>query len=138
MKVVRTRGSETVDDSSYDVLGISILPGGVQELSTDFSASNLSSLGRVYRAEQPRLGRDVAVKLLHPHLLGDERSLARFYIEARAASRLNHPNSVAVIDFGLDPGGTPYLIMEFLRGQHLRALLNKSGPLPPHTAASPR
>ena len=58
-------------------------------------------MGRVYKAEQSTLGRTVAVKVIHPHLLGDEQTVARFYQEARASSRLNHPNSVSIIDFGL-------------------------------------
>ncbi|MCS6799343.1 MAG: inactive serine/threonine-protein kinase VRK3, partial [Myxococcota bacterium] len=53
----------------------------------------VGGMGRVYRAEQAALGRTVAVKVIHPHLLGDEQTVARFYQEARAASRLNHPNS---------------------------------------------
>ena len=60
----------------------------------------VGGMGRVYRAEQQALGRTVAVKIIHPHLHGDESTAARFITEARAASRLNHPNSVAVIDFG--------------------------------------
>src|SRR5689334_5042910 len=59
----------------------------------------VGGMGRVYRAEQRMLGRTVAIKVIHPHLLSDEQSLARFYTEARAASRLNHPNSVSIIDF---------------------------------------
>ncbi len=61
-------------------------------------------MGRVYRAEQKALGRTVAVKIIHPHLLGDESASVRFITEARAASRLNHPNSVGVIDFGKNGG----------------------------------
>jgi serine/threonine protein kinase len=57
-------------------------------------------MGRVYRAEQTTLGRTVAVKIIHPHLVGRRERGARFITEARAASRLNHPNSVGVIDFG--------------------------------------
>ena len=86
-------------------------------------------MGRVYRAEQKALGRTVAVKIIHPHLLGDESASVRFITEARAASRLNHPNSVAVIDFGKN-GGQLYLVMEFLRGQRPRARRLREGPLP--------
>mgnify|MGYP001825252870 FL=1 len=60
----------------------------------------VGGMGRVYKAEQSTLGRTVAVKVIHPHLLGDEQTVARFYQEARASSRLNHPNSVSIIDFG--------------------------------------
>ncbi|AUX41392.1 uncharacterized protein SOCE26_028040 [Sorangium cellulosum] len=89
----------------------------------------VGGMGRVYRAEQKALGRTVAVKIIHPHLLGDESASVRFITEARAASRLNHPNSVGVIDFGKN-GGQLYLVMEFLRGRDLARVVYEDGPLP--------
>ena len=86
-------------------------------------------MGRVYRAEQTNLGRTVAVKIIHPHLVGEENAAARFITEARAASRLNHPNSVAVIDFGKTEDGQLYLVMEFLRGKDLARVAYEEGPL---------
>ena len=95
----------------------------------------VGGMGRVYRAEQSPLGRTVAVKLIHPHLLADDSSAARFLTEARAASQLNHPNSISVFDFGRTDDGTPYLVMELLRGQSLDALLVEEGlPLDPARA----
>jgi serine/threonine-protein kinase len=87
----------------------------------------VGGMGRVYRAEQKALGRTVAVKIVHPHLLGDESASARFITEARAASRLNHPNSVGVIDFGKSSGGQLYLVMEFLRGRDLARVTYEDG-----------
>ena len=87
-------------------------------------------MGRVYRAEQSVLGRTVAVKIIHPHLLSDENSALRFMTEARAASQLNHPNSIAVFDFGRTVDGQPYLVMEFLRGKDLARVAYEEGPLP--------
>lgn len=87
-------------------------------------------MGRVYRAEQAMLGRTVAVKVIHPHLLGDDQTVARFYNEARAASRLNHPNSVGVIDFGRTDDGILYLVMEFITGKDLAMTMYEEGPLP--------
>jgi serine/threonine-protein kinase len=87
-------------------------------------------MGRVYRAEQSVLGRTVAVKIIHPHLLSDENSALRFLTEARASSQLNHPNSIAVYDFGRTTQGQPYLVMEFLRGRDLARLLSEDGLLP--------
>ena len=75
-------------------------------------------MGEVYRAVQDALARTVAVKVLHPWLCSDEQMIERFYQEARAASQLNHPNSVAVIDFGVDDG-RPFLVMEYLSGKSL-------------------
>jgi serine/threonine-protein kinase len=101
------------------------LPGGYVILEM----VGVGGMGRVYRAEQKALGRTVAVKIIHPHLLGDESASVRFITEARAASRLNHPNSVAVIDFGKS-GAQLYLVMEFLRGKDLARVVYEEGPLP--------
>ena len=90
----------------------------------------VGGMGRVYRAEQSTLGRTVAIKVIHPHLLGDEQTVARFYTEARAASKLNHPNSVSIIDFGRTDDGILYLAMEFLKGKDLAMVLHEEGPLP--------
>jgi serine/threonine-protein kinase len=75
------------------------------------------------------LGRAVAIKVIHPHLLADEQSVARFYNEARAASRLNHPNSVSIIDFGRTDDGILYLAMEYLQGRDLARVIRDEGPL---------
>jgi serine/threonine protein kinase len=102
------------------------LPGGYVMLEL----VGVGGMGRVYRAEQTNLGRTVAVKIIHPHLVGEENAAARFITEARAASRLNHPNSVGIIDFGKTPDGQLYLVMEFLRGRDLARVLNEDGALP--------
>ncbi len=102
------------------------LPGGYQVLEL----VGIGGMGRVYRAQQKALGRTVAVKVIHPHLLANENSLARFMTEARAMSQLNHPNSVSVIDFGKTQDEEPYLVMEFLRGSNLAQVQNQEGPLP--------
>src|SRR6478735_8401974 len=57
-------------------------------------------MGRVYRARQRSLGRDVAIKFVHGHLLHSQNVVERFMAEARSVSRLNHPNVVSVYDFG--------------------------------------
>jgi serine/threonine-protein kinase len=101
------------------------LPGGYVILEL----VGIGGMGRVYRAEQTNLGRTVAVKIIHPHLVGEENAAARFITEARAASRLNHPNSVAVIDFGKTEDGQLYLVMEFLRGKDLARVQYEEGPL---------
>ncbi|HEX3770855.1 MAG TPA: protein kinase [Polyangiaceae bacterium] len=102
------------------------LPGGYLILEL----VGVGGMGRVYRAEQTTLGRTVAVKIIHPHLVGEENTAARFITEARAASRLNHPNSVGIIDFGKTSDGQLYLVMEFLRGRDLARVTHEDGALP--------
>jgi serine/threonine-protein kinase len=114
-----------VTRSTEDPLIGRTLPGGYVVLEL----VGVGGMGRVYRGEQQALGRTVAVKVIHQHLLGDEGTAARFITEARAASRLNHPNSVGVIDFGKTDLGAPYLVMEFLRGRDLARVLYDEGPL---------
>jgi serine/threonine-protein kinase len=87
-------------------------------------------MGRVYCAEQVALGRTVAVKVVHPALADEELTSARFLNEARAASRLSHPNSVAIFDFGRTDDGRPYIVMEYLRGRDLGRVAADEGPLP--------
>src|SRR5690606_16467458 len=71
-----------------------------------------------------------AVKIIHPHLLSDDNSAIRFLTEARAASQLNHPNSISVFDFGRTDDGQPYLVMELLRGKDLGIVFHEEGQLP--------
>jgi serine/threonine-protein kinase len=90
--------------------------------------TGVGGMGRVYRAEQLALGRSVAIKVIHPQLSNDDLFAERFYQEARAASALNHPNTVSVIDFGRTEDGMHYLVMEYLQGQDLSQVL-LAGPL---------
>lgn len=86
--------------------------------------------GAVYKADQIALGRTVAVKILAEELTQDPRLVKRFHDEALAASRLNHPNTVSVIDYGQTPDGLLYIVMEYLRGPTLTHLLSREHPLP--------
>ena len=101
------------------------LPGGYRVTHM----VGVGGMGRVYCAEQVALGRTVAVKVVHPHLAGDELAAARFLNEARTASRLSHPNSVAIFDFGRTEQGQPYIVMEYLRGRDLARVAHDEGPL---------
>lgn len=85
-------------------------------------------MGEVYRARDPRLGRDVAIKVLPPGWSADTERLQRFEQEARAAAALNHPNILAVYDIG-QHSGSPYIVSELLEGDTLRERLT-GGALP--------
>src|SRR5580692_3442981 len=79
-------------------------------------------MGEVYRARDSRLNRDVAIKVLPAAFARDPERLRRFQQEAQAIAALNHPNILAVHDFG-EHDGSPYMITEFLSGETLREKL---------------
>ena len=85
-------------------------------------------MGEVYRATDPRLARDVAVKILPTVFANDPERLRRFEREARAAGALNHPHIVSIHDIGVHEG-TPYIVQELLEGETLRSAL-RAGPMP--------
>jgi len=87
------------------------------------------AMGDVYRARHVGLGNDVALKIMRPSFAGESSFKERFYREARAASRLEHPNSVRVLDYGQEADGLVYLVMEFLRGRDLLEVIEREWPL---------
>ncbi len=93
-------------------------------------------MATVYRARDLRLGRDVAVKVIHPHLRDSAEAVRRFSIEARAVAKLRHPNIVEVYDVSGPTEAEQYLVVELLRGVTLRRLLEQHGALPAEVAAS--
>lgn len=92
-------------------------------------------MAEVYRAHDRRLGREVAVKVLAPHLLQEPGAVRQLQREARSAASIRHPGVVAVHDAGSD-GDTHYLVMEFVDGPTLSDVLADEGPLPPERAAA--
>jgi eukaryotic-like serine/threonine-protein kinase len=91
-------------------------------------------MGEVFRARDAVLDREVAIKVLHRSLAGDQGFVERFRREARAAASLSHPNIVAVHDWGA-VDGIYYMVMEYVRGRAVRDLLNAQGRLEPAQAA---
>ncbi|MDQ3300386.1 MAG: serine/threonine protein kinase [Myxococcota bacterium] len=91
-------------------------------------------MGVVYRVEHLRMGKIAAMKVLHRDLAEDTEVLARFEREAAAVSRLHHPHTVQVFDFG-NAQGALYLLMEYVRGQDLARIIERDGPMPWSRAA---
>jgi serine/threonine protein kinase len=87
------------------------------------------AMGLLFRAHDPVLGRQVAIKFMHSALsVADNRFRERFYREAQAIARLQHPNIISVFEFG-EEQGTPYIVMEYLKGASLDELMNSAAPL---------
>lgn len=86
-------------------------------------------MGKVYRARQIALDKPVVLKVLRQSLLSDERTVARFQREAKAASRLNHANSISILDFGQSDDGSMFIAMEFVSGRDLHQILSREWPL---------
>ncbi|MCI0634096.1 MAG: protein kinase [Actinobacteria bacterium] len=84
------------------------------------------AFGAVYRAIQPQVHRDVAIKAIHPHLANDPDFIRRFEAEAQLVARLEHPHIVPLYDYWREPGGA-YLVMRFLRGGNLAEALDDGG-----------
>ena len=93
------------------------------------------AMGEVYLAEHRHLKRQAALKLLARELVGRPDLLERFFLEARATSAIAHAGIVQVFDCDADATGRPYIVMEYLDGRTLAAVLAQGGPLPPATAA---
>lgn len=90
----------------------------------------------VYRAHDPTLDREVAVKVLHPHLAQDPESRMRFEREAKAAARLRHPNIVEVYEFSGAGDDASFMVTELLEGPTLRRFLDGRKEIPAEIAAS--
>ena len=87
------------------------------------------AMGAVYRAHQTALDRPVAIKVMHGAFAADPTYAARFRLEAKAASRLDHPNLIRVLDYGQEPDGLLYIAMEYLDCRDLFTILVEDWPL---------
>ncbi len=125
---------------------IGTLLGGRYRLDAQIGRGGMST---VYRAFDTVLERPVAVKLMHREIASDSDQLERFRREARSVARLNHPHIVTVIDAGEEPSpestlsadsagseevgaagvGTPFIVLEYVEGETLKALIRRDGPL---------
>ena len=87
------------------------------------------AMGAVYHAHDPLLERDVALKVMLPQIADDPEHKQRFEREARAVARMMHPNVVTVFDLGYHTDGSPYIVMELLKGRDLLELVRDGPPL---------
>jgi serine/threonine-protein kinase len=87
-------------------------------------------MGTVYRGTHILMDKTVAIKVLHPALAADDKIVARFSREARAASRISHPHALNVTDFGESENGVVFLVMEYLRGRTLKEVVQADAPMP--------
>ncbi len=99
------------------------------------SVLGAGSMGVVYRATHLNLGNDLAIKVLRRRLVSDKNVVRRFKQEARAASRLRHPNTIQILDFGEFDDGELFMAMELVDGRDLAMLIQQEGPLPPSRLA---
>ncbi len=86
-------------------------------------------MGTVYLGKHIVIGKQVAVKFLHTEFADNEDIIKRFYREAQAAAAIGHKNIIDVMDVGVSPEGEPYLVMEYLTGENLASMLQRTGPL---------
>ncbi|HET9933517.1 MAG TPA: serine/threonine-protein kinase [Polyangiaceae bacterium] len=116
--------------------------GATRELSPKLEKYELleeighGGMATVYRARDKRLGREVAVKIIHRHLRENQEVAQRFQSEARAVAKLRHPNIVEVFDVSDASEDERYLVVELVRGTTLRKLLSQHGAFPPEVAAA--
>ena len=119
-----------------DAAGVPTLLAGRYRILSPLGSGGMAD---VYLAEDERLGRKVAVKVLKARLAADDEFVERFRIEARAAASLNHSSIVAVYDRGTADGadggdGATYIAMEYVAGESLKQRLRRDGALPPDEA----
>src|SRR5688572_18156126 len=98
------------------------------------AAVGAGGMGEVYRSRDPRLNRDVAIKVLSPQLANDPAAVGRFEREAMSVARLSHPNILSIFEF-VHQNGSAFVVTEFVEGETLRARLD-SGPLAARRAVS--
>lgn len=94
------------------------------------------SFGTVYRARQPVIGKEVAVKVLGAQFSANRETVRRFINEARVVNQIRHPNIVDIFGFGELPTGQKYYVMQLLSGETLASRIKRAGPLDPESALS--
>lgn len=86
-------------------------------------------MGMVYKGEHESLGRTVAIKMLHSHMVSNAEAVKRFHREAKAVSRVKHPHTIKLFDFGISEQGQPYLVTDYIEGTNLKRVIKEEGKL---------
>ncbi len=97
---------------------------------TILSIIGRGGMGVVYKARHELMDRTVAIKMLHAHLVTDTEAMKRFHREAKVVSRVQHPHSITLYDFGVSTSSQPYIVMDFVQGISLKSLIKEQGALP--------
>lgn len=120
-----------VDGSPLARLSEDTLEGGIfadrYEIVARLGGGGMST---VYKARHTHMDKIVAIKVLQTNVGNTAESIKRFQLEAKATSKLEHPNVISIFDFGVSEDGRPYMVMEYLEGISLSDLLDKKGRLP--------
>ena len=112
---------------------MSLSPGSTLGPYTIRAELGHGGMGVVYTAQDPRLDRQVAIKVLPPDLTRDDTAKQRFLQEAKAASALDHPNICTIFEINETPDGQLYLVMAYYEGETLKQAIER-GPLALHEA----
>lgn len=128
-------GSPTLAEAAFTEKPDPLIGRTIDDRYELLSRIGKGGMGTVYRARQVTMGRDVALKVLNPDLATDKEAAGRFVREAKVASRLRHPNTIVIHDFGMAAEGL-YMAMELLEGVPLSDRLKKVGRIPPAEAAA--
>jgi tRNA A-37 threonylcarbamoyl transferase component Bud32 len=91
----------------------------------------IGGMGAVYKGKHEAMGKILAIKVLHEDAVANKKAVLRFDQEAKAASALTHPHLVSVYDYGVTDDGAPYLVMDYLAGKSLAAVIKEEGRLDP-------
>ena len=111
-------------------LSLNLSPGASVGEYVLQSKIGVGGMGEVWKAQQPTIGKTVAIKVLTQESATSKKNIARFIQEARAVNEIRHPNLVDIFSFGELPDLRPYFVMEFLDGKGLSDYMSSKGPLP--------
>ncbi len=101
----------------------------VSDRYTIMSVVGRGGMGVVYKAKHEMMDRTVAIKMLHAHLVSDAEAIKRFHREAKAVSRIQHPHTTALYDFGMTAKRQPFIVMDYVEGTSLKKLIAHEGPV---------